>query len=383
MQKILSTALMATAAMALAGCAGTAANYGAQDASPPTATIQQTAGDMPYAGPNAPLDRSAALTRIAFGSCVQQDNPQTFWNTIAATDPGLFLLIGDNVYGDDRDGNKPGLPKLSASYAKLATAPEFASFRANIPMMTTWDDHDYGENDGGAAFDQKRRAEDIFEHFWNSSAAVRARPGIYESHMIGPAGKRVQIIMLDERYFRSPLARKPEVARVEGTGPYVADPDPALTMLGDAQWNWLEQELGKPADLRLIVSSMQVITKAHDWEAWQNMPAQRDKLYALMAKKRIDNAVLLSGDRHSGALYKTNLAGLKNPLWEITSSSLNFSFREGDQSASEPDSDRIGGFYSDENFGLVDIDWAAKTVRLSLRHSDGREIIAREVKAIR
>jgi hypothetical protein len=37
---------------------------------------------------------------------------------------------------------------------------------------------------------------------------------------------------------------------------YLPDPDPAKTMLGDAQWAWLRAQLQQPAELRLIVSSV-------------------------------------------------------------------------------------------------------------------------------
>ncbi len=35
----------------------------------------------------------------------------------------------------------------------------------------------------------------------------RQREGVYWSQVFGPAGKRVQVILLDTRYFRSPLKK--------------------------------------------------------------------------------------------------------------------------------------------------------------------------------
>ena len=48
-------------------------------------------------------DVSAPLTRIAFGSCADEERPQPIWNAILAYRPDLFLFVGDNVYGDYRD----------------------------------------------------------------------------------------------------------------------------------------------------------------------------------------------------------------------------------------------------------------------------------------
>jgi len=81
--------------------------------------------------------------------------------------------------------------------------------------------------------------------------------------------------------------------------------------------------------------------------------------------------IILSGDRHSGALYHGDPEAFGEAVWEITSSPLNFSFAEGDTGEREPDPLRRSGFISDENFGMVEIDWAAGPVRLNLNAADG------------
>ncbi|MEO1045953.1 MAG: alkaline phosphatase D family protein [Pseudomonadota bacterium] len=384
---------------ALTGCVSTGDSYPAQtvadaDDLPPLVfpeSAQQAlrpyyAGldrDLPVAGPNAPLDASQPLTRIAFGSCYNENRSAKIWGSIGRTDPDLFLMIGDNIYGDTGATWAADLPSVKQSYAKLAAIPEFQQFRAKVPMLTSWDDHDYGANDAGGSFAFKEYAERLYETFWDVPSEVKARPGVYESRMVGPEGKRVQIILLDTRYFRSDLARKPYRMERWAMGNYDEDRDPEATILGTEQWLWLAQEMRKPADLRLVFSSIQMITRAHDFESWSNFPLEQERFYSLLTAYNVDNAVLLSGDRHSGALYRTQLPGMEKPLWELTSSSLNFSFRSGDTGDREPDSDRVGGFFSDENFGQIDIDWDEKQVRLTLLTSDGETLISREVPALR
>ena len=68
--------------------------------------------------------------------------------------------------------------------------------------------------------------------------------------------------MLDTRYFRSPLKPTDEM-NARGKERWIPDEDPSKTMLGDAQWAWLENELKRPAELRLIVSSIQVLSEGH------------------------------------------------------------------------------------------------------------------------
>ncbi|GMN13262.1 hypothetical protein MTsPCn7_10380 [Altererythrobacter sp. MTPC7] len=329
--------------------------------------------EMPVAPPGAPLPSTAAtIERIAFGSCNHQSRSQHMWAQIEATNPDLFLLIGDNVYGDTNWSGDAALTTLRDAYAAQSDHPEFQQFRARVPMMTSWDDHDFGFNDGGAAFAFRGFAEDIYETYWGSSAEVRARPGVYESRMFGHGDRRVQLIMLDTRYFRSEFERMPYTEERPPLGPYQPSNDESLTMLGDAQWAWLQQELARPADLRIVVSSIQVLTDAHDYESWEQLPLERARLYEMLSARADSELLLLSGDRHAGGIYRSGLGEGGDPLWELTSSSLNLAFGTTPQNtAREPDPLRVTDFIAEENFGLVEIDWAAEKVTLSLRGAEG------------
>ena len=157
---------------------------------------------------------------------------------------------------------------------------------------------------------------------------------------------RVQVIMLDVRWFRSPL-RITDQRGAPGKERYLPDPDPAKTMLGAAQWAWLAEELRKPAELRLIVSSTQVLAEGHGWERWGNFPLERQKLFDTIRESGAKGVVFVSGDRHIGALYRETPAGLY-PLYEITSSGLNMVY----WAAKEPGPNRLGALYAAANFGV-------------------------------
>jgi alkaline phosphatase D len=377
--------LLPLAALLLAGCATTqptsvAAPQSAQEALRPYYATLDAA--LPKGPANPALSADTVITRFAFGSCVNENRDMKFWDVIAAQKPQAFLLIGDNVYGDTGNFSDAGIPTLTQSYKKLSSRQEFDRFRRDVPMMTTWDDHDYGANDAGGTFAFKERAEQIYESYWGSSDEVKSRPGVYESRIVGPEGKRVQFIILDTRFFRSDLARLPYRDPGPSLGWYIPSNDPKATILGDAQWQWLAQELEKPADLRFIVSSIQLITSAHGFESWYNFPKERERFYGLLAAKGVNNAVLLTGDRHSGGFYKTSAPGVTKPLWEFTSTSLNFAFGKGDGGDREPDPTRTGGFWGIPNFGQIDIDWAEKKVTMSLRKDDGSVIETQVVDAI-
>lgn len=323
--------------------------------------------EMPVAGPNPALGAGTTLTRIAFGSCNHQSAPQHMWAQIASQNPQLFLMIGDNVYGDNGWDADAGLESLRRSYALQAAHPEFRDFRARFPMMATWDDHDFGLNDAGGSFPFRRWAEELFETFWGSSDAVRARPGVYESSITGPVGKRVQVILLDTRYFRSDLKRMAWSKDRPPLGSYLPDDSADKTVLGEAQWAWLAQELAKPAELRIVVSSTQVITDAHQFEGWTNLPAERKRLYDMLRGRAASGLVLLSGDRHAAGIYKADHGG--ETIWELTSSSLNLAFGDDIERATqrEPDPARVTKFFPIENYGLVDIDWKTRQLTMTLK----------------
>lgn len=348
----------------------------------PSVAAGDFSGAVPM--PSAPLDQSKALTRIVFASCAQQNEDQSIWDQIAAENPDLMLYIGDNVYGDTTP-NDPELGGLKAAYLKLAQSKPFSRARAAAPLLTIWDDHDYGLNDGGGNYQHKEASEALYEYVWAipDDDPRRARPGVYGAWTIGGEdGKRVQIILLDTRFFRSELKPSDEPG-AHGKERYMPDPDPEKTMLGEDQWVWLESELEKPADLRLLVSSVQIIAEGHGWEGWKMLPAERDRLYALINETDADNLLLLSGDRHSAALYRKD--GVNDyPLFEATSSSLNLPVarwrEESGETWIEPGPNRLTDMYMEANYGMIEIDWEAGAVAVTIRDGEGATVLSEAVE---
>lgn len=311
-------------------------------------------------------------TRIAFGSCIDQNKPQPIWGSILAAQPDLFIFGGDNVYASDVPFS---LEKLETAYATLAANSGFAKLRRTVPHVAIWDDHDYGKNDAGVEFSNKQIAKNAFLKFWNvpEADARHSREGLYHAQTTGAPGQRLQIILLDVRWARS--SWKPTDQRnAPGKERYVPDASPAKTMLGEAQWQWLEQQLREPADLRLIVSGIQVVTNGHGWEGWGLFPLERQRLYQLIASTQANGVVFLSGDRHIGALYAEPSAG-PYPMLEITSSGMTHAWAQ----AKEAGPNRLGELVGENHFGLVDVDWTARRVRLSIQNLAGATLRQHEI----
>lgn len=338
-----------------------------------------TLGLLAWLPPVTGLSQEPVLSRIAFGSCARQDRPQPIWDAVIGTQPQLFVFLGDNIYGDTSD-----MQLLRARYQLLGDQPGYRKLKQTCPVIATWDDHDYGVNDGGVEFPQKRESQRAFLDFFEAPAddVRRTREGVYSAQVYGPPGKRVQIILLDSRYFRSPLKKgfQPGEPGDGYRGVYVPDPDPAATMLGEAQWGWLAEQLKVPAELRLIGSSVQVLADEHGSEMWGNFPRERERLLRLLRDSLAGGVVLLSGDRHLAEIARIpaeHPLGIGCPLYEFTSSSLNAPSgnftKAGIRFANEINSYRVGLTYFDTNFGTVMIDWDLPdpVIRVQIRDEKG------------
>lgn len=312
------------------------------------------------------------VTRVLFGSCVKQENPTPIFQTMMAAPADLVIFLGDNIYADTSD-----MSVMRAKYDRLEANPDFARLRASMPILATWDDHDYGVNDGGAEFPTRESAQREFLRFWKDpdDSPRRQREGVYDAYIFGPAEQRLQVILLDTRYFRSPL--KKGQRRVGG--PYVPDADPTKTMLGDAQWQWLAGQLRIPAEIRLIASSIQCIPEAAGQETWSNLPLERDRLFRLIQDTEAGGVVLISGDRHWSELsvLRENVA---YPIYEMTSSSFNQIHPRG-----TPTQNRFRAndtTYHRENYGVLAIDWDAEqpTVTMQIRDIEGAVRINQKIE---
>lgn len=305
------------------------------------------------------------LDRIGIGSCLSQRHQQPIWDAVLRAQPQLFLMIGDNVYGDIKS---PDLAELVEAYRAQAVHPEFARARAALPFLGVWDDHDYGKNDAGGDFSYREASANLFRAYWQLPAETGRKDGVYYSRTFGPPSERVQIIMLDTRSFRSVF--RPKRSDFPYWGKYEPDYDLAKTMLGAEQWRWLEEELKRPAEIRLIVSSIQVLADGHGFERWGNLPHESERLTSLIVSTGAKGVVLLSGDRHAGALYGLTLPN-KQFLPELTSSSLNRSYGPS-KDARMPSS--LSAVYHLENFGMIGIDWAGRKIELKLKGLGGDDV---------
>ena len=287
------------------------------------------------------------ILTLGFGSCLHQDRSMAILKTIEKKELDLFMFIGDNVYGDQEDGE---LDKLIRTYKQQYNNLE--NFLKNVSTEFIWDDHDFGINDGGSNYRYKDRAKELFLETWKipSNDPRRLRDGLYFDKMIKKNGLKVHLIFLDNRSFKSEWKLTDEFNK-EGKERYVKDFDPQKTLLGKKQWQWLKDKLNEDSDIKIILSSLQILSLGHGWESWDKLPLERERLFNLIDESNVSNLFILSGDRHRGGFYrfKTND---NNDIFEFTSSSLNLPIPFNTE---EKGPLRIGSTYRKANFGVVRI----------------------------
>ena len=308
---------------------------------------------------------------IGFGSCIDQDLPQPIWSAIEAKNVDAFMFLGDNVYGDHPSGK---LDKLRKSYISQST--KLPKWLYKKKVVSIWDDHDYGINDGGGDFKNKRESQKLFLDFWQipENDPRHKRDGLYFNELIEIDGFKINLIVLDTRFFRSKLS--------SNKSPYIPTDNIDTTILGDEQWTWFKQVLNHDSDLILVLSSIQILATEHVFEKWDLFPHERLKMMKLLDS--IETKILIiSGDRHKGGLYK------KGSLIELTSSSLNKPTTAARISRNLPivpdsikkqllEDDKLlqNKIYNYENFGLIKINTKTQKIEISLNDINGNEVFA-------
>jgi alkaline phosphatase D len=292
--------------------------------------------------------------RLAFGSCNKQEYNQDLWSDVIQAKPAMFMWIGDAIYGNGKDAKS-----IEESFLSLYNHPQYRKFRTAIPVVGSWDDHDYGLNNSGAENPIKKEVQQLYLNFIGEppTSSRRTQEGLYTSYDINHEGLKIKMILLDTRYFRgkpmmklrgSPAERKSE-------------------MLGETQWKWLEQILDdSQADLHLVVSGTSVLSPhIPQSEQWENFPQEMDRLFRAIQKRKTKNVVFLTGDRHFAGVIERKVNGIS--YIELMSSGMNFGVR---RFVPKPVIQALykGRSWFDPHVGILDITKHEKEIEVQYRN---------------
>ncbi len=318
--------------------------------------------DMSYFSEASELAIEGDVDVLAFGSCNKHDLPQPLWGPILATKPDAWIWLGDAVYGDS-----PERDVLKAKFDAQNENIGYQKLKKMSHVLGTWDDHDYGKNDGTKLFEGKEVAKDVFLEFLEvpDNHPTRKRDGIYQAYTMGDGEKKVKIILLDTRTFRDKVSRDDQKVYI---------PDPEADILGEAQWKWLAGELkNNDAAITIIANGTQVISRFHRFEKWGNYPKSRKRLFKMIKTFCPSGAILISGDRHHAEFSRVNIPETKHPLYEFTSSGMTHTRKFP---RPEVNKFRVGKKVDKLNFGVIRINWNANPVKVTMEiKGEGNKVL--------
>jgi alkaline phosphatase D len=289
--------------------------------------------------PGATVDR----LRFAVCGCSHYETGYfTAFGRLADEELDFVFHTGDYIYEGRDDGGKTAavvrqhqgdeiytLVDYRNRYAQYKMDPDLRAAHASAPFVVTWDDHEV-DNDYAGDRDETGTPPEVF--LLRRAAAYQAyfesmplRASVIPS---GPNmrlyrrltfGDLLDLSVLDTRQFRS----KQGCGVTSATG-CAAALDPARSILGSAQEQWLFEQLGT-VKATWTVLGQQVPTFARDNRAaapnnrysmdkWDGYVASRERLYARLKETKAPNPIVLSGDvhLHYGADLKIDFANPKS-----------------------------------------------------------------------
>ncbi|MFF3329582.1 alkaline phosphatase D family protein [Streptomyces sp. NPDC002888] len=266
----------------------------------------------------APSVRSTGGSlRLALASCQNwQQGYFTPYKDMLAQDPDVVLFVGDYVYEStpsatalrkhEGSGEPYTLTQYRNRYAQYRTDPDLQKMHAGAPWVVTFDDHEV-DNDfaGQIPQDPDKQTHDAFvarltaayqayyEHMPVRARAIPNGPHIRMYRRL-EFGRLARLNVLDTRQYRSDQATTQQGAK-----------NPALTMLGAAQKQWLLDGLhDSPARWNLVASQIMMaetdllVGAGKQWfyDAWDGYQVERNQF--LKEFRSVRNPVVLTGDRH-------------------------------------------------------------------------------------
>lgn len=275
------------------------------------------------------LDLGRQEARVVTASCAWDrflSESRVMWKAVLLSKPDLAVFLGDNVYADIESEPQVGPYKGPVNGAFLwrryiETLSELDYYRAInlVPTVATWDDHDYGANDGGAANPYREEATAVFRAFFpqRSRADVpeyKQGPGV--ASMLNAFGYR--FLLLDNRSFRS-VNRLPK-------------PEDQ-THFGREQETWILQTLRDPKNRSrpaFLFSGDQWFGGYHRFESYEGSHPANFKDFLGRVKKTGATVLFVSGDRHLTELMRIEKDILGYETFEMTSSSIHSTVYKGD-----------------------------------------------------
>jgi hypothetical protein len=291
------------------------------------------------------LDLGKKRAHFIIASCMDEnwkDLQKTMWTQVLEHGADVIFLIGDNVYAD-LPTRITSAEQLMRRYSEAREGLELFRAPKLVPIMATWDDHDYGVNDGDRTWALKSAVTSTFFGFFpqeKPGAEFQRGPGV--SSWWKAFG--VNFALLDDRSFRSP------------DGLDLRD----QTHFGAEQERWIQQGLKDAREPVLLMSGDQFFGEYKSCESYEtNQPKSLKAQLAQWRKVKVP-ILFISGDRHLADINLVPKPVLGYPTYEITSSAIHARvYKDGFERCPSPH--QVVGAAGEMNYMLVEIQNAKRT----------------------
>lgn len=270
------------------------------------------------------VDAMLEKFRFAFASCQHYEYGYfTALRHMAEEDLHAVVHLGDYIYEGGVSKNKArqhngaeivSLDDYRNRYALYRSDADLQAAHAAFPWIVTWDDHEFDNNYSGDISEEPDVAAEVFlqrradaykayyEHMPLRRSALPRGP-MLQLYRNMQYGRLAQFSVLDTRQYRTDQPcgdhNKPPCDGVF---------DPAATLLGESQENWLREGLqASPARWNILAQQVMMArvdrtpgdAVAYSMDQWAGYEVGRKRLLQFLADRKISNPVVLTGDIHT------------------------------------------------------------------------------------
>ncbi|MCB9060833.1 MAG: alkaline phosphatase family protein [Halobacteriovoraceae bacterium] len=285
------------------------------------------------------LDTTKKELRFLLTSCMSDMFPEIqsdIWGQVFKHDLDMYLLIGDNVYGDYVDGkwieNGASPQQLWQRFVDGRLNFRLYKKRELVPVYGIWDDHDYGKNNGDKNFKYARENANIFKVFFPNGQLSNEHKGFGVGYSLNFVN--ANFYFLDNRTFRD------SANDVRGTH------------FGVSQVQWLKQELDQSEKLSFLISGDQFFGNFHPFESYERL--HPNSFMTFLEILRDKPVLFLSGDRHLSEIQNIDKSYIGRQTFEITSSGIHAKVFPG-SFEKYPNPNQIVGIDGQYNFTIIEL----------------------------
>ena len=245
------------------------------------------------------LDTKKPRGRAAIISCLCDDfvkEQAEMWKVVADQKPDIVFLIGDEAYLDGRQSDDER--GMWRRHLEIRKALDLFRWQTLIPVVSVWDDHDFGINDGDSSFPLKDATRKMFDVMFGADpvAGFTAGPSLAREFQL--FGQRYYL--MDDRWYRTK----------------------GVTHWGEEQEEWLFSRLNLSQSPAVLMNGSQYFGAYSKYESFEGEHPQQFARVLKRLSQTEAPVVFASGDRHFSEVMamEPNLLGYST--FEFTSSSL-------------------------------------------------------------